>query len=221
MTNTDCSLNANEVRELLAIGTIVKFRKSENIFVAGQLATELHYILNGWVNVYKVNDQGQQVSVGLRYPGDFAGLGSVVCCDERGCCSRAMIDSEIVIVPRDKFFNLLKLLPDLNLKMFCMLGSRLRDTQNSVMHFISQQTDKRLAVALLNIAQYLGKPDGQKRMLKLTLSQEELAHIIGCSRQTVNALLADFKKRNFIETQGREIISVNPEILRNYLEKHG
>ena len=159
------------------------------------------------------------MSVGLRYPGDFAGLGSVVCCDERGCCSRAMIDSEIVIVPRDKFFNLIKLLPELNLKMFCMLGSRRGDTQNSVMYFISQQTDKRLAVTLLNIAQYLGRQNGQKRLINLTLSQEELAHIIGCSRQTVNALLNEFKKQNCIEMQGREIVSVQPDMLRKYLEK--
>ena len=213
----DCFLSATEVEKLLAIGTTAKYHKGQFIFSAGIPAVELHYILSGWVNVFKVNDQGRQISVGLRYAGEFAGLGSFACLDERGCYAKAMIDTKIAILPRELFLLLLKSMPELNLKIFCLLGSRLKDTQNAMMHFISNQTDKRLADTLLNIAHYLGKGAGAKRLIGLKLTQEELAHIIGCSRQTVNALITNFKEQNFIEMKGREITAVFPDPLRKVL----
>lgn len=217
MTKDECFMDEAEEQELLAIGKTVKFSKGTTIFFAGQPADDLHYIRSGWVNIYKVNDQGKQVSVGLRYQGEFAGLGSFACSGERSCNALAMIDSEIVFVPRDKFLALVAKHPSVNTKMFCLLGSRLKETQNSIMLFISNQTDKRLALTLLSIAKYLGKADGKKTTLNLKLSQEEMAQIIGCSRQTVNRLLNDFIDRAYIEMKGREIVSVFPELLRKMI----
>ena len=129
-----------------------------------------------------------------------------------------MIDCEIVIIPGERFLALVAKNPGLNTKMFCLLGSRLKETQNSIMLFISNQTDKRLALTLLSIAQYLGRTDGQKTVLSLKLSQEKLSHIIGSSRQTVNRLLNEFVNLSCIEMKGREIISVYPEKLRQRMK---
>ena len=98
------------------------------------------------------------------------------------------------------------------------MGSRLKETQNSIMLFISNQTDKRLALTLLSIARYLGRADGAKTALNLKLSQEKLSHIIGSSRQTVNRLLNEFVDLSCIEMKGREIISVYPEKLRQRMK---
>ena len=218
MARTDFFMNETEEKELLSLGKTVRFAKGTTIFFAGQPADELHYIRSGWVNIYKVNDQGKQVSVGLRYQGEFAGLGSFACHGERSCNALAMIDCEIVIIPGERFLALVAKNPGLNTKMFCLLGSRLKETQNSIMLFISNQTDKRLALTLLSIAQYLGRTDGQKTVLSLKLSQEKLSHIIGSSRQTVNRLLNEFVNLSCIEMKGREIISVYPEKLRQRMK---
>lgn len=214
MAQDDCFLDSNEEEGLIAIGKTVKFKKGSTIFFAGQPAEDLHYIRSGWVNIYKVNDQGKQVSVGLRYRGEFAGLGSFACSGLRSCNALAMSDSEIVLVPRSKFMVHVEKNPVLNTKICCLLGSRLKETQNSIMLFISNQTDKRLALTLLSIAQYLGKSEGRKSVLSLKLSQEEMAQIIGCSRQTVNRLLNEFIEQGYIEMTGREITSIFQDTLR-------
>lgn len=213
MPAEDCFLSSEEEREIIALGTTARYRKGETIFAAGQRAVEIHYILNGWVNVYKVTDDGRQVSVGLRYRGEFAGLGSFACDNERGCSAQALIDSEVVLVPRDRFAQLLSRYPALYTKLFCLLGARLRETQSNMVYFIANQTDKRLALTLLNIGQYLGRPAGDKRLVSVILSQEQLAHIVGCSRQTVNNLLNELKAAGCIETKGREIVATCPEKL--------
>jgi CRP/FNR family cyclic AMP-dependent transcriptional regulator len=217
MPITDCLLSPDEELELIALGTKARFRKGETIFAAGQKATEIHYILSGWVSVYKVTDQGAQVSVGLRYRGEFAGLGSFACDGERGCSAQALIDSEIVLLSRDNFQVLLKKYPGLNAKFFCLLGARLRDTQNNMVYFIANQTDKRLALTLINIGQYLGRPDGDRRQVNIRLPQEELARIIGCSRQTVNNLLNAMRAAGSVEISGREIVAVYPARLADPL----
>lgn len=209
----ECFLTPEEEREIIALGTAARYRKGETIFAAGQRATEIHYILAGWVNVYKVTDDGRQVSVGLRYRGEFAGLGSFACDNERGCSALALIDSEVILVPRDKFALLLNKHPALYTKLFCLLGARLRETQSNMVYFIANQTDKRLALTLLNIGQYLGRPAGGRRLVGIKLTQEELAHIVGCSRQTVNNLLNELKAAGCIETKGREIVAICPEKL--------
>ncbi|MDR7865806.1 MAG: Crp/Fnr family transcriptional regulator [Sporomusaceae bacterium] len=217
MPITDCLLSSEEEHELISLGTKLGFRKGETIFAAGQRAAEIHYILSGWVSVYKVTNQGTQVSVGLRYRGEFAGLGSFACDGERGCSAQALIDSEVVILPRDNFRALLRKYPVLNDKFFCLLGARLRETQNNMVYFIANQTDKRLALTLINIGQYLGRPDGHRRQVNIRLPQEELAHIIGCSRQTVNNLLNEMRAAGSVEINGREIVAVNPAKLATFL----
>lgn len=217
MSIASCLLSSDEERELIALGTKLRFHKGETIFAAGQKATEVHYILSGWVSVYKVTDQGAQVSVGLRYRGEFAGLGSFACDGERGCSAQALIESEIVILPRDNFQALLKKYPVLNDKFFCLLGARLRETQNNMVYFIANQTDKRLALTLLNIGNYLGRQEGDKRMVNIKLPQEELARIIGCSRQTVNNLINEMRLAGCVEIRGREIVAVYPSRLADCL----
>lgn len=218
MPQADCFMNETDEKELLSIGKTVRYSKGSIIFFAGQPADELHYVRSGWVNIFKVNDQGKQVSVGLRYRGEFAGVGSFACQGERSCNALAMIDSEIVVIPGERFLALVAKNPGLNTKLFCLMGSRLKETQNSIMLFISNQTDKRLALTLLSIARYLGRADGAKTALNLKLSQEKLAHIIGSSRQTVNRLLNEFVDLSCIEMKGREIISVYPEKLRQRMK---
>lgn len=202
--------DGEDEQALLASGTATDYHKGDMIFSAGLQAIELHYILSGWVNVFKLNDQGRQISIGLRYAGEFAGLGSFACNHERGCYGQAMMDSTIVAITRKKFDLLLAERPHFSDKLVCLLGSRLKDTQNSMVYFISHQTDKRLMHTLLNIAKYLGREEKDKRLLNLKLTQEELAHLIGCSRQTINNLLTDLRNSGCIEMKGREIIAIVP-----------
>ena len=213
MFAADVRLNNAEEKALIENGSLNIYPKGDLIYAAGQQALEVHYILRGWVNVFKVNNQGRQVSLGLRYGGEFAGLSSFVCHEERGCYGVAMMDSEIVSVPREKFDALLGELPGFSRKIIFLLGNCLKNTQNSLVYFISHQTDKRLILTLLNIARHLGREFQGKRLINLKLSQEELANIVGCSRQTANNLLMELKSTGCIEMKGREIVSIFPERL--------
>mgnify|MGYP003586134146 CR=1 FL=1 len=220
MLKRSISLEQGEEQALIQNGTVTLYRRHEIIFTAGQPAQELHYILSGWVNVFKVNDQGRQVSVGLRYQGDFVGLSSFACNQERGSFGQAMMNSKIVSIPREKMHILFKTMPGLMSKFFCLMGTCLQDTQSNIVYFLSHQTDKRLILTLMNIACYLGQQaeDG-KRLVNLTLSQEEMAHIVGCSRQTVNNVLTKLRHGQYIEMNGREIVAIYPERLaENYSE---
>jgi len=206
-------LTAVEEQALINKGTFINYHKNDIIFSAGQQASELYYILNGWVNVLKVNDQGREASVGLRYQGDFVGIGCFISNGERSNYAKAMMDSVIVKVSRAKFESLIDEKPNLTRRLLCLMGGCIEETQKNMMYFLHQEADKRLILILLNIAHHLGYPSDDKRVIKLTLSQEEIACLIGCSRQTVNHLLTKFRQAQSIEMQGREIVAIFPERL--------
>lgn len=192
---------------------MITYHKNDIIFSAGQRANELFYILSGWVNVLQLDNQGRQASVGLRFRGDFVGIGCFVSNEERSNYAKAMMDSMIVKLSRENFESLIDEMPSLTRRIFCLMGSCIEKTQRNMMYFLHHQAEKRLILILLDIARHLGYQADDKRMIKLILSQEEIAYLIGCSRQTVNQLLMKFKRAQSIKMQGREIVAIFPERL--------
>lgn len=214
----NCCLTDEEEHSLINAGKLVKFSKGELVFTEGQKAEETYYVLSGWVNVFKMNDRGNQISVGLRYRGQFAGFGGLFDNAYRRFHAQALIDSEIIVLSRKNFQTLTEKLPAIYAKLFYMAVFHLHDLQNDLGYFISNQMHKRLSLTLLNISNFFGYSEGKKIFVNIKIPQEQLAYIVGCSRQTINKLLKEFKNQGYIEMSGRKITVVFPKKLQQYLE---
>ncbi|RYD03351.1 hypothetical protein N752_21195 [Desulforamulus aquiferis] len=96
-----------------SIGSTVNYPKGQIIFAAGQRTNEVYYIKNGWVKVFGTTLDGRQVSVALRYSGDFIGLAEVLSEDqEREYSAEAMDNVSILILWKDSFKKMLGEHPD-------------------------------------------------------------------------------------------------------------
>lgn len=211
-------LNNTEKDYLASKGSIIKFPKGQIIFTSGQRTNEVYYIQSGWVRIFRTVSDGRQVSVALRYPGDIIGLAEVFSGNERECSAEAMADVSLVIIWGEEFKSMLAESPDFSAKIMQLMGNRLRESQNTVHDFISNQAQGRLALVLKNMAERSGVLDGDYINVRLKITQVELACMIGVARQTVSTLLTLFKEDGCLKYEGREIVGVNPKKLQSWIE---
>ncbi|GBF33656.1 cAMP-binding protein [Desulfocucumis palustris] len=212
-------LTDGEKTFLESIGTTLNFPKGQIIFATGQRSNEIYLIKSGWVKIFRTNLNGRQVSVALRYPGDFIGLAEVLSDEaEREYSAEAMENVSLLIIWRDAFMKMLAKNPEFSAKVLNLMANRLREAQNTIHDFIINPVQGRLAVVLKNMAERAGvSEEGDYINVKLNVTQEELACLVGSSRQTVSTLLQLLKEDDCLKYKGREITGVNIRKLNSWI----
>lgn len=216
---SDINLNDTEREYLNSFGSTVNYPKGQIIFAAGQRANEIYFIKNGWVKLYGTTLDGRQVSVALRYSGDFIGLAEVLSDEqEREYSAEAMENVSILILWKDSFKKLLAEKPEFSAKIMKLMSTRLREAQRIIHEFINNPVQGRLALVLKNLAMRSGKiEDGNTIKIRLKITQEELACVVGASRQTVSTLLNLLKENGCLRYEGREIVELNIKKLDSWI----
>ncbi|OLN27378.1 Crp/Fnr family transcriptional regulator [Desulfosporosinus metallidurans] len=213
-------LTDKEEEYLHKIGSEINYPKGQIIFSSGQKTNEICYITSGFVKIYRTTADGRQVSVALRYPGDFIGLAEVLNNSSvREYSAEAMDNVRLLIIWQDSFKKMLADMPDFSSKLMELMSDRLREAQNTIYDFIMNPTHGRLALVLLEMAERSGSP-GEDGLIKVSLrvTQEELACIIGASRQTVSSLLNLLKEDGSLKYEGREIVAVESKKLKSWIQ---
>ena len=209
-------------REYLSrIASEIKYPKGQIIFSTCQKTNEVYFIKSGLVKIYRTTSDGRQVSVALRYPGDFIGLAEVLSnVNEREYSAETMDNVSILIIWKDSFKKMLAEVPEFSEKLVRLMSDRLREAQNTIYDFIMNPIQGRLAILLLNMAERSGSEgeDGIIRV-RLRVTQEELACVIGSARQTISSLLTMLKEDGSIQYEGREIVGVNRNKLKTWIQK--
>jgi CRP-like cAMP-binding protein len=103
--------------------------------------------------------------------------------------------------------------PEIAEQLLRVLARRLRRTNNSLADLIFSDVPSRVAKQLLQLAQRFGTQEGGALRVTHDLSQEEIAQLVGASRETVNKTLADFADRGWIRLQGKSVLIPDSEHL--------
>ncbi|HBW38189.1 Crp/Fnr family transcriptional regulator [Desulfosporosinus sp. BICA1-9] len=210
-----------ELRYLNEIASEIKYPKGQIIFSTSQRTNEVYYIKSGLVKIYRTTSDGRQVSVAIRYPGDFIGLAEVLSnINLREYSAEAMDNVSILIIWKDSFKKMLVEMPEFSEKLITLMSDRLREAQNTIYDFIMNPIQGRLAILLLSMAERAGsKGEDGIIHVRLRVTQEELACVIGSARQTISSLLSLLKEDGSIQYEGREIVGVNPNKLKTWIQE--
>ncbi len=213
-------LSEKEAAYLDKVGSVINYPKGQIIFSAGQKSNEVYLIKSGLVKIYRTAGDGRQVSVAIRYPGEFIGLAEVLSdYSEREYSAEAMDNVSVLIIWQDAFKKLISDFPDFSSKLLKLMCDRLRESQNTIYDFIMNPTQGRLALVLLTMAERAGHEEKEGMMkVNLRVTQEELACVIGSSRQTVSSLLNLFKEDGSLVYEGREIVGIDVNQLRTWIQ---
>lgn len=145
------------------------------------------------------------------------GLAETLLGGERTCFAGAINSVSLVIVRKNKFEEILATHPVLALKVAKLLGARMRDAEGIIHEMVCWQAPGRLALMLLKIGERCGAESRNGIAINLQLTHEELANMVGTSRQTVTSLLNTFRSEKSITYEGRGIIIVDPDKLSRWI----
>lgn len=199
-------------------GVTRHYVQGELIFCNGDPADRVYLIESGWVKIFRIAGDGKYITVGsIRKPGELMGLAEVLHGASRTCYAGAITDVTLVVVYREKFKELLEGEPYLAIKIARLLAMRMRDAETGVHEIVCRQVSGRLARLLLKIGESCGCRKSGVITIKPRFTHEDLAAMIGATRQTVSSVLSAMREERCIEIDRGYIKIIDPERLERYI----
>jgi CRP/FNR family transcriptional regulator, polysaccharide utilization system transcription regulator len=187
------------------------YKKKQSLFAEGQYPQAVYFLSKGKVKTYKTNEEGREYITNLYREGDFIGYLDLLEDKTYRESAVALEDCEVVIIYRDEFFSLLHNNRDVAQKFIRILSDNLVEKEERLLKLAYNSVRKRVAEALLLVEKQYHQQAGQH--YQVTISREDLANIVGASKETVIRTLSDFKDEKLIHINGGKITIVNSEKL--------
>jgi CRP/FNR family transcriptional regulator, cyclic AMP receptor protein len=188
---------------------VVAYGRGEIVFSQGDQSDTVMYVRTGGIQLSVVSQRGKEAIVATLRTGDFLGEGALAGHPIRLVTARATMASTLLVVPKRQMLRLLHSQHALSDRFIAHMLVRNARLEADLVDQLFNESEKRLARALLLLARY-GKGDEPLKLVP-KISQETLAEMVGTTRSRVNFFMNKFKKLGFIEYNGGLII--NPSLL--------
>ena len=204
-------LSPEDYKNYLSAKQILKFHKGETIFEDGGTPNGVYFLKKGTAKLSKQGVYGKEQILRFIKEGDLIGYRSLLCGEQFQAKAEAMTDVEATFLPSNIFLHLLEVGPKLSFVMLQKIAFELGESSNTVTFLAQKTVRERLAEILLLLEQKLGTdPEG---FIKISLTREEIANIIGAATESAIRLISEFKQDELIEVEGRTIKILNHEKL--------
>lgn len=187
------------------------YKKKQTLFTEGQYPQAVYFLNKGKVKTYKTNEEGREYITNLYKEGDFIGYLDLLEDKTYRESAAALEDCEVCIIYKDEFFSLLHNNRDVAHKFIRILSDNLVDKEERLLKLAYNSVRKRVAEALLLVEKQYRQQAGDQ--FQVTISREDLANIVGASKETVIRTLSDFKDEKLIDINGGKITIVNADKL--------
>lgn len=177
---------------------VAKYARSAVVFSQGDPATEVFYLQQGSVKLAVLSRAGKEAIVAILRPGDFFGEGCLAGQPRRMATASALSASTVLVVEKPQMLDMLHTQPALAGRFLSHMLARNIRIEEDLVDLLFNSSEKRLARALLLLSRY-GKGE---QPLRITLSQETLAEMVGTTRSRVNFFMNKFRDLGFIEYNG-------------------
>ncbi|MCK8828186.1 Crp/Fnr family transcriptional regulator [Natroniella acetigena] len=198
-------LTDKELAEVAKVVRTKEYKKGEIIFFEGEAGNALFMLEKGKIKLVKMKESGEEQILTILKSGSI--FAEVIIFDEADYPATAIVlkDSIVGVISKDDMENLIKKIPKLSLELLKIMSKRLRRAQKMVENLGLHNTETRTTNILIYLASEYGSAN-QEIELELSISQQELANLIGSSRETVSRILNNFKDQGLIDTARQKVI---------------
>jgi CRP/FNR family cyclic AMP-dependent transcriptional regulator len=191
-----------------------RLRRGEVLFREGDSGDKLFIVTEGKVKLGKSSSDGRENLLAILGPGQMFGELSLFDPGPRSATVTAVTDCVMQSLSHDELLEWLTGRPAVARGLLAQLGSRLRKANDVVADLVFSDVPGRVAKALLDLASRFGRTADDGVHVHHDLTQEELAQLVGASRETVNKALADFASRGWLRLEPRSVVILDPDRLR-------
>ena len=198
-----------EDSELTKVANLLSPRdcpKDTHIVTQDEPGDAMFIIAKGRVKVVLYGDNGREVILTLLKSGEFFGEMALLDDLPRSANVIAHEDSQVLVLKRDQFAEHIRNSPTTALNVMAELSRRLRRADEIIGNLATLDVYGRVAHIMIDLAKKDGEEVEEGILIRERPTQQDIASMIGTSRETVSRVLSEFQKRGFVEMRGREIL---------------
>ena len=210
-------LSHEELSRLSLITSERTVNKKQFVFMEGEKREAVYFIRSGIVKTFKVDESGNEQVINLLQPGEmFPHVGFF---DEGPypATAEAMQETHLLVIRVDDFNELLMEYPRIAIKVMKIMGQKISQLAKRIQEFISQDVQHRIIHTLLRMADKNLKEDGSAT-IEMPVTNQDLANMVGTSRETINRIFNQLKKDGIIEANRKRIYIPDVNELRAFVE---
>jgi CRP/FNR family transcriptional regulator, cyclic AMP receptor protein len=204
------SVPAEDLNALAHASRLRSFRRGQVVFTTSDPGDTVIVVVSGRVKVTVRSADGGELTLAIIDPGGVLGELGVVDGGPRSADAETVEECQLLLVPRDAIRDICARVPSAAQALTNSIAATLRRLTEVTADLVFLDLPRRVAKILLS------QPRGNDGTIRFRMSQEELAHQAGSTRQSVNAALRGFERRGWIEMQDRAVTVKQPDALGRF-----
>jgi CRP-like cAMP-binding protein len=209
------ALKKDELLRIADCKTSYSVKKGEPIFNEGDALNGIYCIKDGVCKLSKLSDNGKDQIVKLAKKGELLGQRSLISEESTNLSAVAIEDMQVCFIPKHEILKFFSENNQFSLNMMKSVCGDLKDADDNMVNLAQKTVKQRLAETLLKLETDFGiHEDGS---LKIQLSREEIAGMIGTATESCIRLLSEFNKEGWISLQGKKITLSNKRELQRLI----
>ena len=207
-------LEDGDMREIWEQVHTRTYKKGNIILFEEDPGDSLFIINEGKVKITRLSEEGKEVILSILGEGEFFGEMSLLDGESRSANVIALSDSEVFILKRQDFLEIIHKNPQIAITLLEELARRIRKSDQQIEFLSLSDAENRVALTLLRLAEESGTfKMGQVTIDELPM-QQDMANMSGTSRETISRMLSEFKDKEYIDRKGKKLIILDYEKFR-------
>jgi len=198
-------MNEEQLNELAGISRMEQCAKEHRFYWTDELSDTVYLIKEGRIKLSRTSPEGREVTLDLLGPGEIFGELSLTGEEQRNHTAEAVEPSLVCAFSRKQFTGVLQRHPEMAFRIIKLIGFRFRELESRLEDLAFQSVAQRVRGTLRRLAAKHGIP-APDRVIRLPITQKDLAFLIGASREAVAEELAHLKQQGFLQTSYRCIL---------------
>ncbi|MCA1967124.1 MAG: Crp/Fnr family transcriptional regulator [Flavobacterium sp.] len=197
------ALNKDELIRMAECKTSYTIKKGEPIFEEGEVTNGIYCIKDGVCKLSKLSDNGKDQIVKLVKPGELLGQRSMISDEPANLSAVALEEMEVCFIPRSEVMQFFTQNNQFSMNVMKTICEDLKGADDHMVNMAQKTVRQRLAETLIYLEDTFGK--NEDGTLRIQLSREELAGMIGTATESCIRLLSELNKSEYIELIGKKI----------------
>jgi len=200
--------------KLRRLGKRVRYRRGETIYLPGDPSDTIFFLRKGRVKLAYLDESGKRLTLMICGRGEPFGEMALAGEERRTLIAEALENVELCAVSKDELLRFAEENPGLSLRITKLVGLRFLEIENRLEDLIFKDVPTRLARLLIKLGNQYGTPADGGTRIDLKITHQDLAELIGSTRETTSAALGDFEQEGLIEKSRNRIVLKDLEGLK-------
>lgn len=203
-------LNEDQIEAIHMESRRIEIARGAYLFYQGDPAERVHVLLSGSLKLTQVTVEGQQIVMRYIQPGEAFTVLAILEGIEYPASAEATMDSEILAWDRETMRGLMIKFPVITLNVLDIVAAHVREFQDRLRELSTERVERRIARALLRLANQAGRKVSDGVLINLSLSRQDLAEMTGTTLYTVSRTLSQWEDQGLVRSSREKVVILKP-----------